>query len=159
MSDLEPGLLGSMPGMGCGANYPNHGPNRTETAAMRTLVVILAVLAGLKVWTQHSLFRAATEDALLRAYAARAVKTCQRSVKADHRGQPLGAGAIDWSKYRSAKLMIGDPTVDVSIWQVDNELWNKRFKNPYILLKIEHAHWPATCAYDIVAGRAALVEL
>jgi hypothetical protein len=125
---------------------------------MRAVVIILALLAGLKVWTHESLFRAATEDALLRAYAARAVKSCQKYVQTDPRGQPLTATPIDWSSYRSAKLMIGDASVPVSIWQIDHELWDKRYKNPYILLKVDHAHWPATCAYDIVAGRARLAR-
>lgn len=122
---------------------------------MRALVLALALLAGLKIWIQDSVYRTATGDALLAAYRSRAADACAAV------GGTLPAGgykqsAADWSQAAEPRVAVGNPAVQVRIWDVDNELWNARFRQPYIVLSAEAAG--LSCAYDILAGTASITR-
>jgi hypothetical protein len=115
---------------------------------MRLLVLALAILAGLKLWAQDTVYRSATQDALVAAYRDRAVAACQK--------EPRGAAsapAVNWSVVPDIKLVIGDSDLSVHVWEVDHELWNARYRNPYLVLSSgAGAHY--ICTYDIGLGTA-----
>ncbi len=123
---------------------------------MRFVVLFLAVLAGLKVWTQDRLYRSAAGEALIAAYQERAVGACQAKPKADARGQPLVVGALDWSKAKADDIMFGNPAIEIAVWQVDHALWNARYRNPILRLKFEDRLTRIVCDYDVLAGQAAV---
>ena len=54
---------------------------------MRALVLVLAVLAGAKIWTQERLYREGAEEALLLAYRERAMAACQSQQPPASRGR------------------------------------------------------------------------
>jgi hypothetical protein len=121
------------------------------------MVLTLALLAGLKIWAQDTLYKSATEEALVAAYRDRAVETCQKQRPKDPHGQPL-ATASGWSNPSSVKLVIGNDNVSVYIWQVDNALWSERYKRPYLVLAAADRRSSIACAFDITAGSAQLVR-
>ncbi len=119
---------------------------------MRALVVALALLAGLKIWTHQTLFRAASEQALLKAYKTGAVKACQHATARQRRVYAGSAVPVDWSQHRLAKVVIGNKDLDVALWQLEHKQWDARFKTPYIHLKSNTAPQSVVCVYDILAG-------
>jgi hypothetical protein len=126
---------------------------------MRALVMLLCLLAGLKIWTQDHLYRTATADALIKAYRARAIDACEKGGAATATtvlpSSPLTAGT--WTEPAAVKLVIGRPDVDVHIWDIDNPLWETRFKHPHLVLSGGGSD--LVCAYDVVAGLATVSRL
>lgn len=123
---------------------------------MKVLVVVLAILAGLKVWTQQSLHRAASEQALLKAYGSAAISSCQRTTAKEAEYISNLRKSVDWSTPQSAKVIIGDDSVEVSIWQVDHKDWDRRFKTPYIHLTSGAATRSKVCVFNVFTGQATL---
>lgn len=124
-------------------------------AAMRILVIIVAVLAGLKIWGQDHLYRSGADAALIRAYHARAVETCRTTLRFT---ATRGAG--------DAVVEIGNPAAEVAFWDWQNPLWAVRFRHPHLVLKAERHDGSkhqvagqangqaAVCHYDLVLGTA-----
>jgi hypothetical protein len=121
---------------------------------IRALVLMLAVLAGVKVWTQERLYREGAREALLLAYRERAVAACQSQAPtsvASASEMPL------WTRPASVTLSIGRSSAEVSIWEVNNALWPARFKHPHVVLTASDPG--AVCEYDVIEGRAYLAQL
>lgn len=123
---------------------------------MRAFVIVLALLAGVKIWTHQSLFRAASEQALLKAYGSVAMASCQKTSRRGTDLIPNLRQTIDWSQVQSAKVVIGDKALDVAVWQVDHKGWDQRFKTPYIHLKIGKAGKPHICIFNVMTGTASV---
>ncbi|MGQ0672719.1 MAG: hypothetical protein ACT4N2_07570 [Hyphomicrobium sp.] len=122
-----------------------------DTTPMRLLVLALALLAGTKVWTQDTLFRAGAEQALVAAYRERATKACEAE-------PPLREGTalrhVDWSRPETIRMTTGSRNIGVYFWQVDDALWNARYRNPYLVLTARGVGTPSTCEYDTIYGTA-----
>ncbi len=114
---------------------------------MRLLVLMLAVLAGFKVWFQNDLYRQAAERAVAEAYRARASAACQKLHQ---------TAGIDWTAPNSLHLTAGNRELPVQIWQVDHAQWNARFKDPYLVLTAGGPGAEVSCAYAISGGQASL---
>jgi hypothetical protein len=140
---------------------------------MRALVLVLALLAGVKVWTQERLYREGARDALLLAYRDRAIAACQMSApegpvnrsadpigRLSARSAPASTAALPlWTRPSSVSLSIGRTSAAVSIWEINNELWPARFKHPHVVLTAKD-HVPyQVCEYDVIEGRAYLTQL
>jgi hypothetical protein len=140
---------------------------------LRALVIVLAVLAGVKVWTQERLYREGARDALLLAYRDRAIAACQMSVsdtpaaratdpiaRLSARAAPESTGALPlWTRPSSVALSIGRATAQVSIWEINNELWPARFKHPHVVLTATERLPYQVCEYDVIEGRAYVTQL
>lgn len=123
---------------------------------MRLVVMVLALLAGAKIWTQEQIYRSATEDALMHAYRGQAIASCRAAPlpaatgsSADPARRHLAAG---FAQPASARLEIGNRDVSVAIWEVDHAAWAMRYTYPYIVL--ETTAPAARCAYDVKLGKA-----
>jgi hypothetical protein len=120
---------------------------------IRALVLILAVLAGVKVWTQERLYRQGAEEALMLAYRERAIAACQSQEPA----RVASATSLPlWTQPATIALAIGRKSAGVRIWEVNNVLWPARFKHPHIVLTTS-PH--AVCEYDVIEGRAYVGEI
>lgn len=121
---------------------------------MRVLLLALALLAVLKIWAHESAYRSATEEALVSAYRARAADACARvSLFAASSGSGgLAPHTIDWMSSAVPRITVGNPAIPVYLWQFDHELWDARYRQPYLIL----GDGPAglSCTYDILAGSA-----
>jgi hypothetical protein len=124
---------------------------------MRALVIVLAALAGVKVWT----YREGVRDALLLAYRDRAIAACQMSAPDSPAGHPDAppASVPLWTRPASISLAIGRSSAPVSIWEINNELWPARFKHPHVVLTANDHAPCAVCEYDVIEGRAHLTQL
>jgi hypothetical protein len=120
---------------------------------MRALVLTLALLAGLKIWAQDSVYRAATEEALVAAYRDRAISSCQRAPVKAELDRPINRATPNWASPSNIKVVIGKSSVPVYIWEVDHELWNARYRNPYLELSANGTE-RLVCNYDIGHGTA-----
>ena len=140
---------------------------------LRVFVAMLAVLAGVKVWTQERLYREGARDALLLAYRDRAIAACQMSApdapasrandpiaRLSERPAPATTASLPlWTRPSSVALSIGRSSAPVSIWEVNNELWSARFKHPHVVLTAKD-HLPyQLCEYDVIEGRAYVTQL
>ncbi len=118
---------------------------------MRKVVMIFAALAAMKVWTQDRFYRSVMQDALVMAYRERAVQLCQKEA------QKPGKTSIPaaWLGPATAEVSIGAPGMSVAIWDLDNPLWDVRFRHPHLVLS-GPAGTKGRCAYDLVAGLVSL---
>ena len=122
---------------------------------MRLAVIFLALLAAAKLGYQEYLFRTATRDAIIGAYKEHAVQACQK----DTRSNSLGLHAQAWANPKTVRVVIGNSTLDVYPWQVDNALWNARYRNPYLFLTASQRTGTVRCEYDIINAAAAVSRM
>jgi hypothetical protein len=125
---------------------------------MRALVLVLAGLAGLKIWAHDHVYRSAAEEALVQAYRERAIEACQKDRRSGSKGAEPKTPATAWTSPAAIRLVIGRRDVDVAIWDVENVLWPVRYKYPVLVLTAG-AHAPdLTCEYDVMVGTASLLR-
>lgn len=117
---------------------------------MRGIVLCLALLAALKIWVQDSVYRSATQAALVAAYRVRAEAACGSSAIQAGTASPAGVAAPDWAAAEEPRVVIGKASVPVHIWDYDHELWAARFRNAYLVLD----SGGATCSYDLLGDSA-----
>jgi hypothetical protein len=121
---------------------------------MKALVAVLGVLALTKLGTQEYLFRSGTKDVLINAYRDRAAAACQK----DQGNQIVGSAPTVWARSTDVRVAIGKSDLDVWFWQVDDQLWNARYRNPYLYLTNGDRGSAISCEYDIVRGAAMIVR-
>jgi hypothetical protein len=122
---------------------------------MRTVVILLALLAAAKLGYSEYLFRVSARDAVIGAYKAHALEACRK----DASSQALGLGPQAWSNPSSIRLVIGKSSLDVYPWQIDHALWNARYRNPYLFLTSSQRAGTIACEYDIVNAAAAVSRM
>jgi hypothetical protein len=122
---------------------------------MRALILALALLAAVKIWFQDSIYRSATEEALVAAYRARAADACAKSASAMPPA-PAQEKAVDWQTEAEPHVAVGNPAIPVHVWQLEHELWNARFRQPYLILSVSRAN--LSCAYDLLADKAEIAR-
>lgn len=113
---------------------------------LRVVLIITAVLAGAKVWLQDRFHRDIYHDALIVAYQGKATASCQKEL--DRNRSRFGAPSL-----APTDVLIGNPDTPVSFWDMDNPLWDVRYRHPHLLLT-SGAQGGVTCTFDIVAGLA-----
>jgi hypothetical protein len=122
---------------------------------MKAVVFILVLLASVKLGHQEYLYRSATREAIVAAYRESAAEACQK----DARNIILGVTAQAWINSPSIQLMIGKSGLDVQFWQVDNKLWNARYRNPLLVLSTGSRKGEVYCEYDIVNAAASVYRM
>jgi hypothetical protein len=122
---------------------------------MKSVVFILVLLAALKLGHQEYLYRAATRDLIITAYKDRAVQACLT----DGRSSNFGLAPQAWIRPASVRLVIGKSSLDVQLWQVDSDLWNVRYRNPFLVLTADARGGQVSCEYDIVNAAASVHRL
>lgn len=122
---------------------------------MKPFVFLLALLAISKIGYQEYLFRTSAVDVIVNAYRNRATTACQRDAKIQH----LPSSTAIWRNPAELRLAIGKPNIDVYIWQINSNLWNARYRNPYLFLTAKRRTRDILCEYDIVHGVATVYKL
>ncbi|MGD9785593.1 MAG: hypothetical protein AB7E80_07815 [Hyphomicrobiaceae bacterium] len=127
---------------------------------MRIVVVVLALLAGAKVWTQDQIYRTAAEEALIAAYAGKAVEACRRAELPDMAATRTEASrrllADAWSTSAHRRVVIGDSSVNVAVWEVEHAAWPLRYRHAYVVMEAGAPDPFARCSYDVKLDRAAI---
>ena len=122
---------------------------------MRMLAILLALIAGGKVLTLEWLHRTASDEAIVAAYAPRALDACTRDAR--HRALPVEPSG--WASTSAMHVEIGRRDSGVALWQVDDPAWIKRFRSPYLHLIASTAGHTFDCAFDVLAGTAVARKL
>lgn len=117
---------------------------------LRTILILAAGLAGLKVWASDRYHRTIYHEALITAYGEKARATCQR--EAGRIGR-----AYATLRLNAADVVIGSPDTRVALWDIDNPLWEVRYRHPHLLFTAEPVS-PLRCAFDVTAGLARVDE-
>ncbi len=121
---------------------------------MRVLVFVLLLLAAAKVGTQQYLTSAAKDDVIIAAYRERAMTACRDAVRAKRIDVQTASISAD-----DVRVVVGKSTLDVALWQIDNALWQTRYKTPYLLFTMKSASQSVYCEFDIAQGAASLVRM
>lgn len=116
--------------------------------SLRTMLFIAASLAVAKVWASDRYHRAIYSDALIAAYGDKARVTCQKEFGRITR-------AYGNLKLSATNVVIGSPAVKVAMWDMDNPLWEVRYKHPHLMLTAEPLA-DLRCAFDVTAGLASV---
>jgi len=122
--------------------------------SLRSLLLFAGALAGAKVWAQDRYQRTIYHEALLQAFGERAKLDCEREVTRLAAGKPprrMGGGEV----------VIGNAKTNVSVWDLDNPLWDMRYRHPHILIDAELKDPPGrgiSCAYDVTAGLTSISD-
>lgn len=122
---------------------------------MRKILLGLVVLAGAKVWYQDHTYRTAMGEAVVEAYRERAIEVCRRNAPKRTPGVREDAAAT-WGPASSIEAVIGNPDIDVAIWDTQNPLWSQRFRDPHLILTASKGSTSTRCAYDVHEGGAKL---
>ena len=138
--------------MGRPIDWRAFGP---RTNVMRTILLGLVVLAGAKVWFQDRAYRAAMSEAVVEAYRERAIEVCRRNAPKRATGARDEAPA-QWAAPSQIEAVIGNPDIDVAVWDTQNPLWNQRYRDPHLILTSSAGGRSARCAYDVHEGGAKL---
>lgn len=136
---------------------------------MRLLVLVLAALAGFKIWASNHLYRQAAEDVIIAAYRDRAIAACQRDTLAQPAApaQASGGGPLlvsSWARPAAIRVVIGKPGLAVAVWDTEHADWRARYKQAFLMLEPAgaatetRAEARSACAYDITANHASLVR-
>lgn len=118
---------------------------------MRMVVIGLIVLAGLKVWTHDRVYRSTMTEALIDAYRQRAVEVCRK--QSESAGRDAIAATTLWGTGSKAEVLIGNPEVNVAMWDTRNPRWGERFQHPNLILT-GAGESRARCTYDLRDGVA-----
>ena len=121
---------------------------------MRFIAVVLILLAGAKVGYQEYLYRTSTAEVLVSTFKEQAVAACQRDATA--------AGLADraaWANPAQVCFGVGNPSADVSVWQIDHARWGERYRTPFLFVTPGNARTTAVCAYDLDARRTMVLPL
>ncbi|MGE0768787.1 MAG: hypothetical protein AB7L90_20285 [Hyphomicrobiaceae bacterium] len=121
---------------------------------MRIFVFVLLLLVAAKVGTQQYLVSTAKDEIIVAAYRERAVSACRDAARSTR----LELSST-WSPPREMRVVVGKGTLDIALWQVDNVLWETRYKTPYLLFPMQDAPKPVYCQFNIAHGAASLIRL
>ncbi|MBI1383308.1 MAG: hypothetical protein GC150_00140 [Rhizobiales bacterium] len=112
---------------------------------MRTIAILSTILIAGWLIQEQLLYRSATSDALVGAYRSAALTRC--STVSNRAGSVAASTA--WATPRSLKLVIGDPDLDVYLWQVNHAMWAARYKHPHLVIIAGDPKRTLMCQYDI----------
>ena len=123
---------------------------------MKRIGLLLAALAAAKIGTVEYLHRSATRDALVTAFGKDAVAACQKATLANalKPADALKPGPV-WGSSNAVRIEVGNRQATVSLWQVDHQDWQARFRRTYIVLDASTAR----CRFDVASGAAVVVEM
>jgi hypothetical protein len=129
-------------------------PRASTSFSMRTVLLGLALLAGLKIWFQDRTYRVAMADAVIEAYRERAVEVCRRSA-ARRAASGGNDGVAAWNAVAPARAeaVIGNPEIGVAIWDMNNPLWEQRYRDLHLVLTAGSGG-TQRCSYDVRQGGA-----
>ena len=112
---------------------------------MRRIIILLALAVAAKLGLNEWNYRAATEEALITAYAPRASETCSRDAKT--RGFPPSQPL---TRPGDIRVVVGASEFDVWLWDIGNAAWSRRYRTPYLRLRMQSGEAMLQCSFDVV---------
>ncbi len=119
---------------------------------IRAIVAVLAILAIGKIYVQYNFYRTAADAAIISAYRSAAISACQKSQS----NMSKGAARYLWSRPQTINVIVGYPSLDVRLWDIENPQWEKRYREANLVLRSRDQHTGLTCRFNLKTGRAAI---
>jgi hypothetical protein len=119
---------------------------------MRSLVLIVGLLAAGKVGYQEYVERAALTDALLNTYRQDATEACER--EAEHRN--FSVAYRSWAVPTEIGISLGRSSDKEPYWQIGETLLGPTERDPYVVIVAHQEPYRIVCDYDIVRQLATI---
>lgn len=119
---------------------------------MRSLVLLVGLLAAGKVGYQEYVERNALTEVLLNTYRQDATEACER--EADHRNFSVDYSA--WSTPKEISISLGRSTDSEPYWQISEALLGAAERDPYVVILARTEPYKIVCDYDIVRQQATI---
>lgn len=128
---------------------------------MRIIVLMLFVLAFGKVGTQSYIRQESAKATIIKAYREHALVACKPYLARVNSAGPSGELLPDSGRQGtrpilassvSVDVIIGNPDLDVRLWQTSHSYWSQRYSDPFIIVRSDASPSPAICQYDINRG-------
>ncbi len=122
---------------------------------MKTIVLILIVLAAGKIGAQVYIRQQSIEATILTAYREHAIAACRQSSSyyAPPPAYGTDAAAPAVGEIVDVRLSVGKKDLDVRLWQTNNKYWSARYRDPFIVVETRTPTGVSVCEYDINNGR------
>lgn len=115
---------------------------------MRTIVILLACVAALKLAAEDYLYHTTTRTRVIEAYRLRAIEACRR----DPHNADLGFDPAMWARPADIGLSLGKGSSAFAWLRLDSQLWRKRYQEASLLLFGPDGNRAARCEFDILRG-------
>lgn len=117
---------------------------------MKLVLCILVALALAKVGAQVYIRQKSIEETVVQAYRQHAIAACglHGAAQAKAEGGPFFDRDLAAPDPQVA-LAIGQPALDINLWQTSNPAWATRFSDPFLVVTTRVANITTTCSYDI----------
>lgn len=122
---------------------------------MRSLVLLVGLLAAGKVGYQDYVERNALSEVLLNTYRQDATEACAR--EADHRNFSVTYSA--WSAPNEISISLGRSSDSEPYWQIGESLLGPAERDPYVVIEARAEPYRIVCNYDIVRQQAAISRI
>ena len=119
---------------------------------MRSLVLLVGLLAAGKVGYQEYVERNALTEVLLNTYRQDATEACER--EAGHRNFSVAYSA--WSSPKEISISLGRSSDNEPYWQIGETLLGPTERDPYVVIVAHKDPYKIVCDYDIVRQLATI---
>jgi hypothetical protein len=113
---------------------------------MRSLVLIVGLLAAGKVGYQEYAERKALSEVLLNTYRQDATEACEREAA----NRNISVAYTAWSSPRQISISLGRSSDSEPYWQLGETLLGATERDPYVVIVARKEPYRITCDYDIV---------
>ena len=119
---------------------------------MRSLVLLVGLMAAGKVGYQEYVERGALTEVLLNTYRQDATEACEREAK--HRNFSVSYSA--WSAPKDIAISLGRSSDSEPYWQIGESLLGPAERDPYVVIEARTEPYRIICDYDIVRQQATI---
>jgi hypothetical protein len=119
---------------------------------MRSLVLLVGLLAAGKVGYQEYVERTALTEVLLNTYRQDATEACGR--EAEHRN--FSVAYRSWSAPKEIGISLGRSSDNEPYWQIGEALLGPAERDPYVVIVARQDPYRIVCDYDIVRQLATI---
>ena len=113
---------------------------------MRSLVLIVGLLAAGKVGYQEYAERSALSEVLLNTYRQDATEACER--EAGNRN--ISVAYMAWSSPKEISISLGRSSDSEPYWQIGESLLGPAERDPFVVILARREPYRIVCDYDIV---------
>jgi len=122
---------------------------------MRKLLWLFVMMAAAKYGYQDYIYRVSVGGYLVAIEKNRAVSACAREAGAEKEV----ASYITFDQATNVSVSIGNPSLDVPMWDINNPNWSARYQRPHIVIVARTEPFEISCAYDLVDRTASIDKI
>ena len=116
---------------------------------------LLICLALGKLWLEDRTYRQGVGGYVAVRDRDRAIKACASAAS----GKKQLAAYIQFESAEDVSVVIGNPQLKVSLWDIGNAAWSDRYQRPYLFVVARKKPYEVSCAFDLETAAATLSQL